>query len=92
MLASKGIAAENTVESVRSISDGAKRIVRYCAEGLAIVGLVGGLYWYMEFINTVPDCAVENHHGAGNCPVQLLAWYPKSLVQSWDLSNAPRAR
>ncbi len=57
--------------------------VRYILELLAIVGLCAGLYLYMAFIQTIPQCALENHHGAGNCPVQLLRWYPASKIEKW---------
>jgi hypothetical protein len=60
-----------------------KRALWYCSELVAITVLVGLLYWYMEFLKIVPDCARENHHGAGNCPVQLLSWYPKSVIRTW---------
>ncbi len=83
MVAAKSLERENDVPSASLISEQARRLLRNCAEVLAIVALVGGLYWYMEFINTVPDCALENHHHAGNCPVQLLAWYPKSKILTW---------
>ncbi len=58
-------------------------VLRYVLELLAIVGLCAGLYRYMVFIQTIPECAVENHHGAGNCPVQLLRWYPSSQIAKW---------
>lgn len=53
------------------------------ALAIAIVGLCAGLYVYMAFIQTAPQCALENHHGAGNCPVQLLRWYPTSKIEKW---------
>ncbi len=58
-------------------------VVRYVLVFFAIVGLCADLYLYMAFIQTVPECAVENHHGAGNCPVQLLRWYPESKIAKW---------
>jgi hypothetical protein len=58
-------------------------VVRHVFEFLAIVGLCAGLYLYLAFIQTVPECAVENHHGAGNCPGQLLRWYPESKITKW---------
>jgi hypothetical protein len=71
-------------QSAGLISAKTKRWLCYGGEGIAIVALTGGLYWYMEFINTIPECAQENHHGTGNCPVQLLAWYPASKIQDWS--------
>jgi hypothetical protein len=65
------------------VSEKAKRWIGYCGEALAILALIGGLYWYMELIQTVPECALDNHHGAGNCPVQLLVWYPHNVIETW---------
>ncbi len=55
-------------------------LVRYVIELVAIVGLCAGLYLYTAFMQVIPQCALENHHGAGNCPVQLLRWYPTSKI------------
>lgn len=59
------------------------KLLRYVLELVTILGLCAGLYFYMAFIHTTPECALENHHGAGNCPVQLLRWYPASQIASW---------
>ena len=58
-------------------------LVRYVIELVAIVGLCAGLYLYTAFMQVIPQCALENHHGAGNCPVQLLRWYPTSKIAKW---------
>lgn len=47
------------------VSEKSKRWIGYGGEALAILALVGRLSWYMEFIQTVPECALDNHHGAG---------------------------
>ena len=58
-------------------------LMRHVIGLVAILGLCAGLYLYMAFIQTTPQCALENHHGAANCPVQLLRWYPTSKVEKW---------
>jgi hypothetical protein len=32
-------------------------------------------YSHSQPIKAVPECALENHHGLGNCPVQVLRSY-----------------
>jgi hypothetical protein len=56
---------------------------RYLLEVVAIVALCLGLYRYMVFIHTPPECALENHHHTGNCPVQLIRWYHASQIANW---------
>jgi hypothetical protein len=35
-----------------------------------------GITSYARSIHTIPERALETHHGIGNCPVQILRWYP----------------
>jgi hypothetical protein len=35
-----------------------------------------GISSYSQPIKAVPECALENHHGLGNCPIQALRSYP----------------
>jgi hypothetical protein len=45
---------------------------------LALITVLGvGVNTYARHIFTVPECALENHHGLGNCPVQTLRRYPQ---------------
>ncbi len=56
-------------------------IWRYVAIGVGIAVVVAllvyGAYAYVQFVNTVPECAKQSHHGIGDCPAQLLRWYPQ---------------
>jgi hypothetical protein len=50
---------------------------------------------YARSIHTIPECALENHHGMGNCPIQILRRYPyleeelrnrkASHISSWPI-------
>ncbi len=63
--------------------EGLLRRPRYLI-AIALAGaLYAGLYFYAEFIKTPPACALENHHRAGNCPVQVLRWYPRNAIENW---------
>ncbi len=45
---------------------------------LALITFLGdGINTYARHILTVPECALENHHGLGNCPVQTPRWDPQ---------------
>ena len=48
------------------------RYLRYLTTIVLVAALCVGLYLYLGFIKTPPACALENHHGTGNCPVQVL--------------------
>jgi hypothetical protein len=34
-----------------------------------------------------PPCLVENHHGVGNCPLQVLQRYTKVQLDTWMEEN-----
>jgi hypothetical protein len=50
--------------------------LRYLLEAVFVIALCVGVYFYIQFLSTTPECALTTHHGVGNCPVQLLRWYP----------------
>jgi hypothetical protein len=66
---------------------------------LATIAICAALYVgitsYARPIHTIPECALENHHGMGNCPVQILCRYPyleeelrnrkASHISSWPI-------
>jgi hypothetical protein len=58
-----------------------------CLAAVLITALYAGLSAYGEFIKIPPACALDNHHGPGNCPVQLLRWYPMSAIEGWRLDS-----
>ena len=51
-------------------------LVRYVIELVAIVGLCAGLYLYTAFMQVIPQCALENHHGAAQLPRPVIALVP----------------
>jgi ABC-type proline/glycine betaine transport system permease subunit len=53
------------------------KALRYILTLALITVLSVGINTYAQHIPTVPECALENHHGLGNCPVQTLRWYPQ---------------
>jgi hypothetical protein len=61
------------------------KVLRYTSLAVLSAALYVGITSYARSIHTIPDarsihtipeCALENHHGIGNCPVQILRWYP----------------
>lgn len=64
--------------------EGLLRRLRFLIAIVLAAALYAGLhFYYAEFIKTPPACALENHHRAGNCPVQVLRWYPRSAIDGW---------
>jgi hypothetical protein len=58
-----------------------------CLAVVLIAAFYAGLSAYGEFIKIPPACALDNHHGPGNCPVRLLRWYPMSAIEGWRLDS-----
>lgn len=55
------------------------KVLRYILMLTFIAVFYVGINAYARHTLTVPECALENHHGLGNCPVQTLRWYPHLL-------------
>jgi hypothetical protein len=71
------------------------KALRYMSLAVLSTALYVGITSYARSIHTIPECALENHHGIGNCPVQILRWYPyleeelrnrkASYIPSWPI-------
>ena len=70
------------------------KVLRYTSLAVLSAALYVGMTSYAQSIHTIPECALENHHGIGNCPVQILRWYPyleevlrnrKASTPSWPI-------
>lgn len=72
--------------------EGYLRLLRFLLAIVLTTALYAGLSSYVELINAPPPCALENHHGPGNCPVQVLRWYPMSAIRAWHLTAAQKDR
>jgi hypothetical protein len=66
--------------------EGTLRLLRFVLAIVLPTALYAGLSSYAEFISTPPPCALENHHGPGNCSVQVLRWYPMTVIRAWHLT------
>ncbi len=71
------------------------KALRYMLLAVLSAALYVGITSYARSIHTIPECALENHHGMGNCPVQILRRYPyleeelrnrkASHISSWPI-------
>jgi hypothetical protein len=52
------------------------KALRYMSLVVLSAALYVGITSYARSIHTIPERALETHHGIGNCPVQILRWYP----------------
>jgi hypothetical protein len=48
------------------------KVLHYILMIALIAVLCVGINAYARHTLSVPECALENHHGLGNCPVQTL--------------------
>ncbi len=60
----------------RSPAFSKSKALRYMLLAVLSAALYVGITSYARSIHTIPECALENHHGIGNCPVQILRRYP----------------
>jgi hypothetical protein len=60
----------------RSPTFSKSKALHYMLLAVLSAALYVGITSYARPIHTIPECALENHHGMGNCPVQILRRYP----------------